>query len=82
MRFRRLVQRCNRRVFVAAVFMAGLYLGRLTYKFHWFDFVCVACYLLNTIMAFLPLHRENKRQEAELRQLMQDTARLLRRDQQ
>jgi hypothetical protein len=59
-------------VLALCIFMAGLMLGRWTTKHEWAFLLAILIYAGTICVLSLSIHRQVKRDEAELRQMMQD----------
>ena len=70
MRFKRLLRRSRLVSGIGAVFLAGMYAGRLSIHHAWLEWACLALWMLCSLCFLLPLFREQKREDRQFRSAM------------
>jgi len=70
MRFKRLSHRFQWAGLCASLFMLGMFVGRVSIKNEWMNWVAVASYVFTCSVYFLPLYRQYKRDEQQFREAM------------
>jgi hypothetical protein len=70
MRFSQLARRNAFIGIVAAMFMVGMLVGRVSINHSWVEGFCTLLYIGNGVIWFLPLHFEAQREDRKFREAM------------